>query len=256
MRSFFIGLQFLTRIAIVHQENWTVEDFGRSVKTFPLVGAVLGIFYALTAYFLYIWLPSFGWEIPRHLSSLILVLLPLLLTGGLHADGFMDTMDGVFSGRSRERKLEIMKDSRVGANGVTSFVLLVMLNWTLLLDMPPFWLVPALFVMPVIARCMMVVAITCFPYARPEGMGKAFAQYAGHKSLWLAFFLTLVCVVPWGYLAAVAFFVCTGFTVSFSRYISRVLGGLTGDVYGAVTLLNEALVLFVFLMGIQGMGRG
>ena len=69
MRSFFIGLQFLTRISIVHQENWTVEDFGRSVKSFPLVGAVLGACYALVAYCLCIWLPTLGWEVPRHLSS-------------------------------------------------------------------------------------------------------------------------------------------------------------------------------------------
>ena len=84
MRSFFVGLQFLTRISIVHQENWTMEDFGRSVKTFPLVGAVLGVCYALPAYALYIWLPSLGWEVPRHLASVLLLLLPLLLTGGLH----------------------------------------------------------------------------------------------------------------------------------------------------------------------------
>ena len=254
MRSFFIGLQFLTRISIVHQENWTVEDFGRSVKSFPLVGAVLGACYALVAYCLCIWLPTLGWEVPRHLSGVLLLLLPLLLTGGLHADGFMDTMDGVFSGRSRERKLEIMKDSRVGANGVTSFVLLLLLNWAILLDMPPFWLVPALFVMPVIGRCMMVGAITCFPYARPEGMGKAFAEYAGKKSLWLAFFLTAVCVAPWGPLAGAAFLVSAVFTVCFARYITGVLGGLTGDVYGALTLLNEVQVLLVFLLGSQVVG--
>ncbi len=231
-----------------------MEDFGRSVKTFPLVGAVLGVCYALPAYALYIWLPSLGWEVPRHLASVLLLLLPLLLTGGLHADGFMDTMDGVFSGRSKERKLEIMKDSRVGANGVTAFVLLLLLNWAILLDMPPFWLVPALFVMPVIGRCMMAAAITCFPYARPEGMGKAFAQYAGKKSLWLALFITVMCVVPWGPLACIAFLVSAGFTICFARYITGVLGGLTGDVYGALTLLNEVLVLLVFLIGVQRMG--
>ena len=60
-----------------------MEDFGRSVKTFPLVGAVLGVCYALPAYALYIWLPSLGWEVPRHLASVLLLLLPLLLTGGI-----------------------------------------------------------------------------------------------------------------------------------------------------------------------------
>ena len=254
MRPFFIGLQFLTRIAIVRQDNWTVEDFGRSVKFFPLIGAVLGLIYAAAAWLLFVFLPRQGIFLPPHFTSVCLLILPILLTGGLHCDGFMDTMDGVFSGRSRERMLEIMKDSRVGANGVTAFVLLLLLNWAILLDMPPFWLVPALFVMPVIGRCMMAAAITCFPYARPEGMGKAFAQYAGKKSLWLALFITVMCVVPWGPLACIAFLVSAGFTICFARYITGVLGGLTGDVYGALTLLNEVLVLLVFLIGVQRMG--
>ena len=110
MHSFLIGLQFLTRIRFVNQTEWTAEDFGRSTRFFPLVGLVLGICYASAAWLLVYTKGLFGMQA---LPTALLLILPLVLTGGLHADGFMDTADGVFSGRERERKLEIMKDSRV-----------------------------------------------------------------------------------------------------------------------------------------------
>ena len=117
MKSFFIGLQFLTRLKLVNQTEWDIY-FGKSVVTFPLVGLVIGAFMALIYWLL---VPY----IPITLLALLLVVFEFLFTGGLHADGFMDTCDGLFSGRDRERKLEIMKDSRVGSNGVVGFVFLI-----------------------------------------------------------------------------------------------------------------------------------
>ncbi len=148
LRAFFIGLQFLTRISIVEQKDWCEKDFADSVRYFPLIGLVLGIIYAAFAALLLILLPQNGFLLPHHVVAAALLILPILLTGGLHCDGFMDTMDGLFSGRSRERMLEIMKDSRVGANGVFAFVLLMIFNWSVLLDLlQSAWLFPALFVM-------------------------------------------------------------------------------------------------------------
>ena len=238
------GFALLTRLPLPNHQGTGAA----SAWAWPLVGAVLGALGAALASAA-LWL-----GLTPGVTAVLVLALGAMLTGGLHEDGLSDTADGLYGGWTKERRLEIMKDSRVGANGVTSFVLLLLLNWAILLDMPPFWLVPALFVMPVIGRCMMVGAITCFPYARPEGMGKAFAEYAGKKSLWLAFFLTVVCVAPWGPLAGAAFLVSAVFTVCFARYITGVLGGLTGDVYGALTLLNEVLVLLVFLLGSQVVG--
>ena len=116
MRSFITALQFLTRIHLVKQEDLTAEDFGRSTRFFPLVGAVLGCLYLLAALAC---LALLG--LPSYTAKAILVILPILLTGGLHCDGFMDAVDGLFSGRSRERMLEIMKDSRAGSFGVVAF---------------------------------------------------------------------------------------------------------------------------------------
>lgn len=248
MQAFLVGLQFLTRISFVRQQNWDLADFGKSVKFFPLIGGVLGSIYALTAYFLYFFLPACHIQLPLHVQSIILLVLPVLLTGGLHCDGFMDTMDGIFSGRSRERMLEIMKDSCAGSNAVTAFVVYMLLMWAVLLDFPSDSLIPALFIMPVTARLAMAWAIVLFPYARPDGMGKAFATYAGRKSFYIAALLAILLVFPWGMTAILSFVVSLFFGLLFARYTAGILGGLTGDVYGAITHLTELAVLLIFIV--------
>ncbi len=269
MRAFFIGLQFLTRISIVEQKDWCEKDFADSVRYFPLIGLVLGIIYTAFAALLMSFLPQNGILLPHHVVAAILLILPILLTGGLHCDGFMDTMDGLFSGRSRERMLEIMKDSRVGANGVFAFVLLMIFDWSILLDLlQSAWLFPALFAMPIISRLMMVVAISAFPYARPVGMGKAFKDGGTKSVLYGAFFYTLILVffpgvaadflgiIPldaaglssWLLSMTAVIFAALLFTIFFASYATRHLGGLTGDVYGAITTSTETLVLLGFLV--------
>ena len=240
MNSFLVGLQFLTRIRIVRQTVWTAEDFGRSTRFFPLVGLVLGICYALAAWTL---ISVLGM---RALTAALLLILPLILTGGLHADGFMDTADGVFSGRERERKLEIMKDSRVGSFGVVAFVLLMFLQFALLLDMSPPLLVSVFFVMPIIGRMAMVLAVSCFPYARADGMGKTFADMADRRTVAIAAVTTSVLVIPIGLLATLALVIGIVFSLLFCRWMTAILGGVTGDVYGAATVLTETIVLAVF----------
>ena len=240
MNSFLVGLQFLTRIRIVRQTVWTAEDFGRSTRFFPLVGLVLGICYALAACILVSVLGM------RALTAALLLILPLLLTGGLHADGFMDTADGVFSGRERERKLEIMKDSRVGSFGVVAFVLLMFLQFALLLDMSPPLLVSVFSVMPIIGRMAMVLAVSCFPYARADGMGKTFADMADRRTVAIAAVTTSVLVIPIGLLATLALVIGIVFSLLFCRWMTAILGGVTGDVYGAATVLTETIVLAVF----------
>ncbi len=247
MNDFITGLQFLTRIRLVNQSEWSPESFGRSVKYFPLIGAVIGMVLALLNQIIDGYLPLLGIYIPQHVAATVLIIALVIISGALHCDGFMDTMDGIFSGRSRERMLEIMKDSRVGANGVVSFSMLILLKWSLLLDISPTVMPVALFVMPVLARFAMVIGVTSFPYARPDGIGKAFAEYAGRTTLYIALVLTLLLVVPLGRHAVIAGGTAILFAFVFCRYVTQLLGGMTGDVYGAVTELTEAMVLFVFL---------
>ena len=119
MKAFLIGLQFLTRLKLARQDTWTDADFGRSVKYFPLVGAVIGLILVL------VYKGTVPY-LPHHIGTVLLLVSEAVLTGGLHLDGFMDTMDGLFSYRSSPRILEIMKDSRVGSNAVMSLGLLLL----------------------------------------------------------------------------------------------------------------------------------
>lgn len=247
MQNFITGLQFLTRIRVAGQSQWSPENFGRSVKFFPVVGGVIGGVLVAFNYIIEGYLPVLGIYVPPHVLATFLTAVPIIITGGLHCDGFMDTMDGIFSGRSRERQLEIMKDSRVGANGVTTFVLLILLKWSLIADIAPTLLPLALFSMPVLGRFAMVIAITSFPYARPEGMGKAFAEHAGRSSLLLASLFVMLLIIPLGLQAILSGAAVIVFSVVFANYVKGILGGLTGDVYGAITELAEVVVLTVFL---------
>ena len=246
MDKFIIALQFLTRIRLVRQDTVAPETFGASARYFPLVGAVIGVILAAFCRFA-------DPILPIHALAAALILLELYLTGGLHCDGLMDSADGLLSGRSRERMLEIMKDSRVGAHGVIVFVALILAKWSLLLDLLPAGPVSAtplaaLFAMPVLGRLAMVIAITSYPYARPEGLGRAFAAYAGRPALHIAVGTAVLLVVPLGPAALVALAAAAIFAVAFSRYAVRALGGLTGDTYGAVTELTEVVVLFIFVI--------
>lgn len=246
--DFVTALQFLTRIRIFSQTDWSLEGFGRSVKFFPLVGGIIGFILSGLYCLLSVYLPQWLHGGNEHIAAALLLMACIFITGGLHWDGFMDTMDGIFSGRPPERMLEIMKDSRVGANGVMAAGLLFLVKWSLFLDISPQKLLLGLFVMPIISRFAMVLSITLFPYARPEGMGKAFKEYAGRRTLAVSLLFTLLLLGFWlDIQVAAAFALVLVFTAIFAKFVTNLLGGLTGDVYGAITELSEIMVLFVFL---------
>jgi len=247
MKHFITGLEFLTRIHLSKQSQWSPESFGRSVKFFPLIGGILGILLVMINHFFTEYLPFTGFYMPPHVLTTLLIVANIILTGGLHCDGLMDTMDGIFSGRSRERMLEIMKDSRIGANGVMAFVLLIILKWSLIMDISPLSLPSALLIMPVLGRFAMVMGITIFPYARPDGIGKAFAEYAGKYTLYIGLLLTLLVIIPVGKQAILSLAIVSICAMLFARYVTKLLGGLTGDIYGAMSELAEIMVLLVFL---------
>jgi len=247
MKHFITGLEFLTRIHISKQSEWSPESFGRSVKYFPLIGGILGILLVMFNQIFAEYLPFIGLYMPPHVLTTLLITVNIILTGGLHCDGLMDTMDGIFSGRPKERMLEIMKDSRIGANGVIAFVLLITLKWSLIIDISPLSLPAALLIMPVLGRFAMVIGITVFPYARPDGIGKAFAHYADKYTLYISLLLTLLVIIPVGKQAILGLGIVSIFTMLFARFVTNLLGGLTGDIYGAISELAEIMVLFVFL---------
>ena len=253
MNEFLIGLQFLTRINLVRQTVWTEKSFGGSVKFFPAVGAVLGIIYAVTIGIL-IFLTDGA--IPIFIGA-VGFFLSVILTGGIHCDGLADTADGLFSGREREKILEIMKDSRAGSFGVMSLILISALQISALAELAkisPAWTCTAIFSAPIIGRLAMVFVIKKFPYARPQGTGKAFSIYTTQKTLNFATLETILFLTPTVFLSwkifltsLFAIIATIIFSWRFGIFSTEKIGGVTGDIYGAVEIISETVTIIIFL---------
>ncbi|MDU2065736.1 MAG: adenosylcobinamide-GDP ribazoletransferase [Sporomusaceae bacterium] len=242
--DFITGFQFLTRIQLLSHHDSSLESFGRSVRYFPLIGAFIGV---LLAFLLVAARWGFGGFGPQLSLIACLIIGEVVITGALHWDGFMDTFDGVFSGRERERMLEIMKDSRVGAFGALALALALLARFSFLYDLDPFVLPLALIAMPTTGRLGIVFTITFFPYARPSGLGQVFPSHRQNRNLYIALvFFALV----FAFLGVKCLLTALGglaIGLLFAAYVNLCLGGVTGDVYGAVSVVTELAVLFCFL---------
>ena len=244
MRDFITCLEFLTRVRFSKRTDWRDEDFSRSVPYFPLVGLVIGSLLAAVNYGL------FYIETPLFLRVTLLLLAEIIITGGLMYDGFMDTADGVFSARSRERMLEIMKDSHVGSNAVLAIIILLLLKIAAYLELSGETLTWVLLTMSVATRTFMVVFIVNFPYSRKEGIGHLFTKYAKPFYTYIAFAVCAGIIAACGlqYLAVAG--ICFTVTLIIAQYLKTQLGGLTGDTYGALTECGNVIYLLtaVFLL--------
>ena len=242
MRDFITCLEFLTRIRFTRREHWTKEDFSKSVPYFPLVGLIIGGFLALVNIVL------IYTNISDFLRASLLILAEIIITGGLMYDGFMDTADGVFSARDRERMLEIMKDSCVGANAVLAVIVLIMLKISVYLEIPPAELTYTVIAMSVATRTFMVLFIVDFPYARKEGIGNLFRLYAKPYYTYIAFLLgSLIIYLCGGFLMLFDACICLGILLLIAKYFVKLLGGLTGDTYGALTETGNVIFLLLII---------
>jgi adenosylcobinamide-GDP ribazoletransferase len=210
------------------------DEPGRAFAYFPLVGALLGgllwgVYGVLARVF------------PPDAAAFGVLVAWVLLTGGLHLDGFGDACDGLFVAADPARRLEIMKDARAGSWAVIGLVLLLLGKWVALRSAPP----AALVLAAVTGRWVMVIAAVSIPYARQTGMGGYFRAGLGRAQVLIAsvtWAAVLLLYSAWwvpvvGTLVIVAAAAWWG--------ARRLGGGLTGDLYGALCELTELLVLFV-----------
>jgi adenosylcobinamide-GDP ribazoletransferase len=257
LRACIAAFQFLTRLPIPVQLTYTDLVFRRSVIFYPLAGGVIGLLLLLAS-------EGLGLILPPLPAAVLLLGLWVVLTGGLHLDGLMDTADGILSHRPREQMLEIMKDSRVGAMGVIVAVLHLLLKFALLYTLLESnqwdgvtgsigYLLLA--IVPIWSRWFMAAAIQGWPYARKEsGLGSFFqgiTKWHVVISLLVALFTTTIFVrcIDSTFDTAIwpipIYFACATCVAGWliASYISRKLGGLTGDTYGALNELLEAVLL-------------
>lgn len=238
MRALRLAISFLTIFPVYGNRVADEKEMARSLYFYPVAGFLLGGFLCLAA-----------WGSARLnlglAGDVVILVFWVLLSGGLHLDGLMDTADGLFSGQPRERKLEIMKDSRVGAMGVLALVCLFLLKLSFLslIDAPDKYRV--LLLAPALGRGMMLMPVAYYPYARSgPGLGRAFGSSASRLAFPAA--LLLIGTAGWalqqntllvGSLAAV---LLAGLVV---WGLDRILGGHTGDTYGATCEVSEMLFI-------------
>ena len=241
--GFLAALHFLTTLPVATRRTFMDSELGASLAYYPLVGALLGVVLALGAA---LCKGVFGAGIAAALTLVGWV----LLTGGLHLDGFMDACDGLLSHRPPEERLRIMRDSHVGAWGVLGGVLALLVQFAalaqLLAQSDGRW-IAALVLAPLLGRWAMAVAVVAFPYGRAEGWGQMLHAQAGRKQLVLASVATLLLVVlvqpPAGMMSWLA---VVAVLLLLARFALDRLPGLTGDVYGTICVVAETAVLLAF----------
>ena len=209
---------------------------------FPLVGLLL----ACLLWSLVLLLAPL---VPQLALAALLVVALVMLTGGLHLDGLMDSCDGLFGGSTRERRLEIMRDSRVGSFGVLGGVCILLLKFALLASVSGHALPLALLVALPSARWAMVLALRVFPSARPTGLGAAFHRAATTKAVILAGIISLAIVLVAGQsIGLLVWGTVTMTALVLGLWITRSIGGLTGDSYGAIAEVVEVVALLLVVM--------
>jgi adenosylcobinamide-GDP ribazoletransferase len=247
MSGFLVALEFLTTLRLRRVPRTAPETLARSLPWFSAVGLIIGLLLAgldLAA----------RRVLPEPALSALLVTAFVLLTGGLHLDGLADTCDGIFGGATRERRLEIMRDSRTGTFGALAIALVLLLKWSALMSISAEARTGALITIPALSRMSLAAAIFAYPYARPQGLGRHFHDLARWPAVALNVLAPAVALVAlFGPVGALAIPPAFAFTLLAGRYITGKIGGLTGDSYGALIEANEVvLLLLVAVIARQG----
>ena len=239
------AVQFLTIVPPLVRRPFTDAEMGRAVGWFPLVGLLIGGLLVGV---------DFGtrrlW--PAGVSAALVLAAWIVVTGGLHLDGLMDSCDGLLGGRTVEDRLRILRDPRVGSFAMIGGVLVMLTKWSVLAGMiDPVERMAAIVLTPALGRLAVALALVRFPYARPEGAGRAMKDHVRLGDGLLAAF-TAVCVI--GGVAiwsqdlvggVIAMLLAELVALVVGKFAQGRIGGVTGDVYGAVCEVAECTVLLV-----------
>ncbi|MBF1058102.1 MAG: adenosylcobinamide-GDP ribazoletransferase [Peptostreptococcus sp.] len=249
-------LQFLTRISIKKDIGYD-PHMERGIVYFPVVGAIIGLI-------LFVGFRVFNWIFSGidniYLLATLILILELIITGGLHMDGFGDTFDGFFSYRSKDRILEIMRDPRLGTNGILAIVALVVLKIVAMATLIDYNMAVYLIFMPIVGRLAGVFLTYKTRPARENGMGNMFIGKCSTSALVLASLFTALSAIAIEYLigfntyifiylyligSMVLIFVLSRLLISLSY---RRIDGITGDLLGCVIEISEVVFLIYILI--------
>ena len=245
MSSLFAAIGFLT---IIPTPRVSEGGLAWARMWFPIVGLgigaiLMGLDYALRGG--YFALTDTGF--PSLLLAALLVTTLIIVTRALHLDGFMDTCDALFGGSDPERRLEIMRDPRVGAFAVAGALCFLLISLTAIVSLWPPGRLWALLVIPCLSRWAIVITMAAFPYVRREGgLGTAFFIGGTRIQSLIATILAVIAAIVFAGPAGIVLLLVAGIVASIVGVMATErLGGVTGDVYGAVNELATMAMLVV-----------
>lgn len=232
-RDILSGAGLLTRLPLPdHQPRGIAAAWA-----WPLVGLVLGLIAVLTGA-IAVELGLAPWS-----AAVVVLLVQVMCTGGLHEDGLADTADGLWGGWTRERRLEIMRDSRIGSYGVIALVLALLARWSLLAAVLASGSWGAVLAAAVLSRGVLPGVMGLVPNARDDGLSRGVGRPAHATALQaaaLALLLAVFCI-GWGVIAAAIVVLLVALVLA--HLAQRRIGGQTGDILGAIQVLSEIAVL-------------
>ncbi len=242
MNSFLIALQFITTVPIKKELKYSERDIAHSMIYYPVVGTILGLVLVL--------INIIGTQfLPNLVRDSLLLIFFVLITGGIHLDGLVDSFDGFFGGKNKKEILSIMRDSSIGVYGVLVVVLLLLFKFTLLRELPINRRNIILIIVPTISRWAMVLAVYLFPYARKEGFGKAHKLYLNKKHVLAAtIWVLLLTLILFFWKGALVLGVSFLIIWLIGKFVTKKIEGLTGDNYGAINEIMEVVILLLMIL--------
>lgn len=242
LQDFFASLRFFTRLPLPYAKEVAARPLAAVAWAFPLAGAVIGLLAALV----FIALLQMG--LVHYMAAWLALAFQLWLTGALHEDGLADMADGLAGGRSREQKLAIMRDSRIGSYGVLALIVSVAVRaqaMAMFFEIPHILL--SFMAIGALSRAVLVPVMRYIPFARQEGLGANAGKPANAQTfVALAMgLLFLVLAVP-GKVALLAILLIATIVYAMALWAKKQLGGSTGDVLGSIQQVSE-ITLWIML---------
>ncbi|MCX7816142.1 MAG: adenosylcobinamide-GDP ribazoletransferase [Syntrophales bacterium] len=239
IKSFLATIQFLTVLPLPRYLRQEPQMLAGSQVHFPMVGMIIGIIVATID-------TCLQNTLPIQTRSVMVVILFAVITGGLHLDGLADTADGLFSLRNnREKVLEIMRDSRLGAMGAITLVLILGLKMASLSEVPANLRQAIIILAPTAGRTAITCTLTFMPYARSEE--SIVLTFLKRRSPWHALwgigFLLALSVLQFKAHGVIICVISLCVALMFAIWIKAKLGGFTGDTLGALSEVSETAVI-------------
>ncbi|KIN79857.1 adenosylcobinamide-GDP ribazoletransferase [Clostridium botulinum] len=243
LNDFLLMIQFFTRIPINKNLQCEKVNFRMGAFFLPVVASIIGGI----EFLIYLGLKNF---LPSNVIIVLLLLFTAMITGGLHMDGLADTCDGFFSLRDKERIIEIMKDSRMGAFGTIAMIINLLLKYQLLYSVVLKDCSIAIILAPVIGRISILFLCLSKRTAKKNGSGNIFI---GNMSKPIIFLITIIALAMNTYFLGLKITIISFIAVLIITYLFYLLclnkiNGLTGDTLGACNELGEITFLLILLM--------